>query len=580
MFQLDFASDFEGGSGGTNTPLPVDDFVKPEATEPKTQFSSTAALVRHLKANNEDFEWYPTTPQILLCVKSDLLRFSESQTNPGWPMCSVLDIGAGNGSALAALTVGPKLAIELSRTLVEQMPADVFVIGADFHAQSLLDKRSQVIYCNPPYKQYESWAVRIIKEANADIIYFVIPERWESNTQILNAIKGRKAQTEIIGQYDFLDAEREARCKVHVVRVDLRTRYHQGESLGTSERNHAVNPFHLWFDTEFMSQVTPDRSEAYLQRMTQIDEIEALRAGHELIASNGLVNMLDKLYERELSSLMELYKGIVGLPSDIAKELQIEPRDVRNALQVKIQGLKAKYWKELFDRIDTLTNRLTSDNRINLLAKLNSHTSIDFNVANATAVLLWAVKQADQYAEPQAVAMVEYLTEEANVKLYRRNARTIAVSNWRQSRIIDIGPYKLEYSIVLHKVGGTSSCGKQVLDNLNTVAITLGFNAADNFKTGGVEVSGKAETYFFICPKTGSKEVLFEARRHQNGNIHLKLNNRFLLKLNVIFGKLKGWLHSVDEVAEELEITPEEAAECFNAQLTLGLKTDPLLMLN
>lgn len=574
MQQLDFGSSFESGSGGIYVPFDASD-----RHEAKPEFSSTSALVRHLKENFEDYEWYPTTPEIADCIKADMLQFSYDHDNEGMPKCSVLDIGAGTGSLLTRLTSGPKFAIELSRALVQQMPADIFVIGSDFNSQSLVDKRSDIAVSNPPYKDFSAWSTRIITEANASIVYLVIPKRWEADSDIQNAIKSRRAEATVIGKFDFLEADRKARAFVHVIRIDLRSKHCRDNSFSRSSHA-AVDPFVHWFDTEFMAQVTPDRSAAYLKRMEQIEETAALKSSSELVTANGLVNVLSSLYERELDQLMELYKGIFSMPSDIAAELDINKCKLRDSLRAKVNGLKAKYWQELFDRIDTVTNRLTSGYRRKMLDKLNSHTTVDFSVSNAESILIWVIKQANECSDPQLVELVETMTEEANVKLYKRNQNTIKISRWRYDRVINIGAYALDYQFILHDVGAQSQRGNDLLNDLVTVAGTLGFDVYGNIRAESRNATGSAENFYFMCQKTKKKEILFSGRRYQNGNIHLKLNNQFLMKLNCKFGQLKGWLKSVDDVVQEMDISNEEAAELFDIELKLCAFTDPLLMLD
>lgn len=53
------------------------------------------------------------------------------------------------------------------------MPNDIFVIGTDLYEQNLIDKKVDVIFCNPPHSDFKSWMLKIIKEANCRIIYMV-----------------------------------------------------------------------------------------------------------------------------------------------------------------------------------------------------------------------------------------------------------------------------------------------------------------------------------------------------------------------------------------------------------------------
>ena len=51
-----------------------------------------------LKENDQDFEWYPTTDEIINCVKKHI----NAQTYRGF---SILDIGAGDGRVLKSINL-------------------------------------------------------------------------------------------------------------------------------------------------------------------------------------------------------------------------------------------------------------------------------------------------------------------------------------------------------------------------------------------------------------------------------------------------------------------------------------------
>lgn len=61
---------------------------------------SVHATVRALKENDEDFEWYPTTEEIIRKVTLDILREVEEGYARSF---SVLDIGAGDGRVLKSI---------------------------------------------------------------------------------------------------------------------------------------------------------------------------------------------------------------------------------------------------------------------------------------------------------------------------------------------------------------------------------------------------------------------------------------------------------------------------------------------
>jgi hypothetical protein len=177
--------------------------------------SATTALIHAMKSAGEDFEFYPTTDAIISCVKADMYR-AYRQGEP-----SVLDCGAGDGRVLLALTKGERYAIEQSTPALRALPADVAIVGTDFHQQTLLDKPVDVVFCNPPYSEFRAWMLKIIRETLAPVAYFVVPSRWSDNDEIQSALTDRKASARVLGSFDFADGDRAARAVVDVIRVDL-----------------------------------------------------------------------------------------------------------------------------------------------------------------------------------------------------------------------------------------------------------------------------------------------------------------------------------------------------------------------
>ena len=61
----------------------------------------------------------------------------------------------------------------------------------------------------------------------------------------IEAIELRKAEVKVLGSFDFINAERQARAHVDIVRIALR---YAGRFSGDAPK---VNPFDLWFDEFF-----------------------------------------------------------------------------------------------------------------------------------------------------------------------------------------------------------------------------------------------------------------------------------------------------------------------------------------
>src|SRR5690606_3722654 len=79
-----------------------------------------------------------------------------------------------------------------------------------------------ITFCNPPYSAFVEWATRIIRESASQVVYLVIPIRWQDSIEIKEAIKFRSAAVHTVGEFSFIDAEdRAARAKVHLLRIEL-----------------------------------------------------------------------------------------------------------------------------------------------------------------------------------------------------------------------------------------------------------------------------------------------------------------------------------------------------------------------
>lgn len=221
---------------------------------------STAALVEQLKTEGQDFEFYPTTKEMIRCIWEHRRKpYSDGSGLRIENFEDVLDIGcgtcnfkrfidefneqyikrwdAGGGEERCSYSdtvrIGQYYVIEKSRILIDRLDANTIVLGTNFHENTLIDKPVGTIFCNPPYSEYEEWTERIIRESVCDSIYLVIPQRWKNSEKIRLALETVKApynrfsdtfedqeKAQVLGRFDFLDAERAARAKVDVVFIN------------------------------------------------------------------------------------------------------------------------------------------------------------------------------------------------------------------------------------------------------------------------------------------------------------------------------------------------------------------------
>jgi hypothetical protein len=537
------------------------------------------------------------------------------------------------------------MAIEKSQPLINALPENTTLVGTDFQIDTLIDKRSDIVFCNPPYSKYSSWSEKIILEANADVIYLVIPKRWGKQSNIAGAIKKRRAAVKIVGDFDFENAEdRKARAKVSLVKIDLRGRLnsYRGKRYRSDEQK--VDPFDAWFDT-FFEFDTVDNSQERVKELEKENEERKEKIDNAIVEGYDLVAVLVKLYNTELEYLLNNYKKVGELDSGILKELNIDVSQLKSGLKEKIIGLKHRYWQEIFNNLDDITSRLTSRTRDALMNTLTAKTYIDFTYSNIRNVVIWVIKNANKYYEQQMLEVYDDFTTGDGIALYKSNKRfnddTWRYNKWEDK---DLDKYALDYRIVCHGYRSEYSWSRdankltdgqmQYLYDIKIIANNLGFKVEpickdlmtlknkhnvcfssnsekDYYRKGTKTLEGRIEEIYFhsneplendeetfekdgivyvyykdienskfqykIIDKLGYEkwryhddirtdvDIFTTVRGHNNGNVHFQFNKKFIKKLNLEVGRLRGWIKNPQDAANEFDISLEEANEYWKS---------------
>lgn len=529
-------------------------------------------LIENLKASGQDHEFYPTTTEIINKIISDL----KSDCYGRRPNCgSFLDIGAGNGKVLNAIRdhknrEGERdfggvdfYAIEKAAMLRELLDKDIYIIGTDFYEQSLLDKNIDVTFCNPPYSEYETWTTKIIRESASKVLYLVIPKRWTESQEIKDAIKYRDAKYKTLGEYSFENAEdRSARAIVNLIKFEL-----------SEEKEDAFDRF---FNEEFKDLDAKFKDEDKEDKPEE-DEKEN-KFGH-LVLGQNYVKSLVEMYHEELKNIRKNYEMVGKLDAALLKEFDVCPKKILHCLKERTRGLKNIYWNELIGRMKEITERLINKKRDELFRKLHENGNVDFTETNIYAVVIWILKNSSIYIDDQLIEVYEEMISKANCHNYKSNQKVFEYDGWRYNQEKPTHIF-LDYRIIISRWGSLESsfsrgyrigesAGNQIRDIL-TVAHNLGFkcDTADYrlYRYGDFSwIPGKPQEFRAI--KDGKNEVLMEVKAHLNGNLHIRMNQKFALALNVEYGRLKGWIHSKSEATEELMDT--NAAQYFKSNFTL-----------
>ena len=577
--------------------------------------------IQALKENEQDFEWYPTTDEMIEAVKQDCFKeftYGDDDRTSMDSYFSLLDIGAGDGRVLRTFDTlkttddrqlplcEKKYAIEKSQILATNYDRDIYLISSDFLETNLIDKEVGVIFCNPPYSQFELWTSKIITEANADLIYLIIPERYKNSKEIAGAIKARQIQAENIstlGKFDFLDADRSARAKVEIVKIKLRKTIKDGYKSNFKESKSAFDTF---FDENINSKQHYEHDyererNSWNEELKKADfekEFNDFKKQRNLVNGN-YIEALVKMYEYKIKNLINSYKALCSIDDDIFSELKLDLKSIKEALKLKIKSTKLKFWHELFDRYEPITLRLTSASRQKLFDRLISDGAfLDFNAKNIYNVTIWAIKSANLYLNEQIVDFYYQLTQPENIKLYKSNERFV---NDKWKYIMQEGTYRewnnrgkfdrnkafcLDYRIVL-PYGYTdkrwsgdleiSNRGLDLLNDFRVIANNLGLKPM-NLEWGynSKNISAGIKNYWSYVDKN---PYFLEYKAFKNGNMHFKLDKEFLALLNVKVSQILKWCKSPQEASSEIDGVDEVlATRAFNANAEFLLTNANMLL--
>jgi hypothetical protein len=536
-------------------PLPL-----AEPTELSMTTRKTLDMVAALRAEDEDFEWYPTTSEMINIVISDAKRRLGLDD-----LDSVLDIGAGDARVLAKFReTWPKatcLSIEMSSVLQAAQPAWVVPAGSNFHEQDLMSVKAGVVFCNPPYSEFEAWAARIIAESFCRVLYLIIPQRWADSPAIKQALDSRNVTAKVIKSTDFHRADRDARAKVDIIRVEFLAR------RGGWGREETPDPFDAWFAANVRSFDVEKDVEANVDD----NRLARLRGATTI---TELVAEFDIDYQR----MQDNYQAIFKLDGELLRELGVSKEALRTAIKTRIAGLKRVYWRALFDRLDAITTRLATKTRKEFLEILLGRNAIAFTVSNCCAIVMWSVRHADAYFDRQVVDLFFELSQRDGVKRYVSNQRTWTDEAWRYSLRNDDGSrpshFRLDYRFVVpgYQAIGSSydypgglhrNCHALIADII-VVLSTLGFPTTSPSSMDRQWWAGRRMEWF-----SPDGEVLFEIRAFANGNLHMRFAPDAIMAINVEAGRLLGWIKSPTEAATELGATQEQAERAWGSLVKL-----------
>jgi hypothetical protein len=79
----------------------------------------------------------------------------------------------------------------------------------------------------------------------------------------------------------------------------------------------------------------------------------------------------------------------------------------------------------------------------------------------------------------------------------------------------------------------------------------------------------KVDGYYYNHTVLLEEDIFMTVKGYKNGNVHFAFNKNFIKKFNLEVSRLRGWVKSPQEAADEFDISVEEATKQWNSNFTL-----------
>ncbi|MCL2210822.1 MAG: DUF4942 domain-containing protein [Treponema sp.] len=565
--------------------------------------SATAQKLQLLRSGNEDYEWYPTTAEIMEAMKKDIWDYLRSHnlsyredrdsgiridtSRDEWDekkkkykeittlsIDSFLDVGAGDGRVLDCLNedqggrLCKKYGIEIARAQADDLiRRGVFIIGRNFWDVTLIDQHYALIYSNPPFSQFEHWACKILYEGSFNILYLVMPKRWIDSKLIHKELKDRY-EYKIIGDFNFSEADREARGTVNLVRINAEWR-NQTES-GTTRNGKS------WKETYHYQNKIEDAFARFVrENIADFKETPESEWNEEEITAVALkqtpIEQLISDYEIEKKTLGDAFIAIGKLDAEIIKLLGQDKKSMLEIIRKTFKRLRSKYWRAAFEKLEPVKDRMIRKTRENIFNNIKEFKTLDFNADNIYSIIIWIINNCNIGILDQIGEVFDALTDKDFITEYKSN-RHWTKGTWRHTQ----SDYKykelparwklgLDYRIVVSTYGYRSYGTRYtIVDDFIIICSNLGF-PIDPCDTPDYEEHQTEQKFHTV-----DGELAFTMRYYTgNKNAHLKINKRLLMKFNIEVAKIRKWMSDPDDVVEEFDIPKDEATRLWNSGLVL-----------
>jgi len=543
-----------------------------------------------LKETDSDFEWYPSTPEIMEAMSDDLWAYLRKHKNDysardnnnkervsikeedGYSgksrksvqrldIDSFLDIGAGDGRVLEFFNARNKYGIEIARAQADDLiRKGIFIVGRNYWDVSLHDNDYALIFSNPPYSQFVPWVNKLLLECNFHILYLVMPVRWTNQKEITRELK--RYETSVVGEFDFSNADREARGKVNLVRVNAPWKKVEGE------RANYETTIENAFERYVRENIADFEDKNYHDDWEEEKETE-------VALKKAPIDQLLSDYEAERENLSNAFRAIGKLNAEIIKLMGQDKNSMLEIIRKSIKGLKKKYWRATFDKLEPVQKRMTFGTRKKIFESIDEFKTLDFNADNVYSVVIWIINNTNVGILEQIGEVFDALTSVDFIEKYVSNKHW-SKSDWRNgrddykySKLPERWKLGLDYRIVVETHNQLGMYARRerrtIIDDFIIICRNLGFPIAADNDDPDYWLQQTEQKFF-----TEAGELAFTMRYYTgNQNAHLKINKRLLMKFNVEVAKIRKWMSDPGDIVDEYAVTESEAAALWNSPIAL-----------
>ena len=546
--------------------------------------AGTAKKIRMLRLSDEDREWYPTTTEIIEAMRKDLWAYLQAHENERsynsrredgleintsrdeWDekrqkykekrrlaIGSFLDIGAGDGRVLDAFDARKKYGIEVAKAQAgDLIRRGVFIIGHDFWDTSLIDRRYSLVFSNPPFSRFEEWTRKILYECNFCVLYLVMPVRWEGKPLIAKELE--RYETTVVGEFDFSEADRKARGRVNLVRVNAPWEKIKGSGTYQRTLEDAFERFVREHIADFEEKAQRDWEEEREQ---------------SIALKETPMERLIGAYEREKETLGKAFRAIGNLEPEIIKLMGQDKKSMLEIIRQAYGGLRSKYWRAAFDKLEPVQTRMILSTRKRIFENIEEFRTLDFNADNVYSIVIWIINNTNVGILDQIGEVFDEMATKECIERYKSN-RHWAKGTWRSANEWKFRDFperwKLDYRIVVrgYAYSGGTVVKHTIVDDFIIVCRNLGFPIAASC-VPNYSVHSQEQKFW-----TEDGELAFTMRYYTgNQNAHLKINKRLMMRFNIEVAKIRRWMSDPDDVAEEYDVPKDEAARLWGGGLAL-----------